>query len=467
MKTIAIIGGGITGLATAYYLQKQIDERKLAATIVLIEANEQLGGKIATYPVDPFIMETGADSIVARKSNMAPLLEELGLQDEIVYNATGRSYIHVDGELKLIPEEAVFGIPLSLESLAGSTLVSAEGKVEALRDFYTPNTTFTKEDSIGHFLESFLGKELVEKQIAPVLSGVYSGELHGLTLASTLPYLLDYKNEYGSIIQGLAANRSKFKGKGDKKFYSFANGLSSLIDRMEERMPAVDIRKGTKAERIVKGEGTDYSIQLQSGEAIQADSIVLSTLHPVAQSLLQSPVLDQQFDQLRNSSLTSVYIAFDIDDNKLPLDGTGFIAAESSSLSCNACTWTSRKWAHTSNTSQLLVRLFYKSTKPIYKKLQDGTEQDWLQAALADVKDAMGIVAEPLHYVVTKWDHTMPNYHIQHHSVVRSLETKLAEQYPHVRLAGCSYYGVGIPDCVANGEQIATELADWVAKDGQ
>ncbi|EFM12365.1 protoporphyrinogen oxidase [Paenibacillus curdlanolyticus YK9] len=467
MKTIAIIGGGITGLSTAYYLQKQINERKLDATIVLIEASEQLGGKIATLPAGPFMMETGADSIVARKSNMTPLLDELGLQDEIVYNATGRSYIHVDGELKLIPEEAVFGIPLSLESLAGSTLLSAEGKVDALRDFYTPNTTFTKDDSIGDFLSFFLGKELVEKQISPVLSGVYSGELHELTLASTLPYLLDYKNEHGSIIQGLAANRAKFKGKGDKKFYSFANGLSALIDRMEERIPSVDIRKGTKAERIEKAEGSSYSIRLMNGETIQADSIVLGTLHPVAQSLLQSPMLDEEFDQMRNSSLTSVYIAFDIADDELPLDGTGFIAAENSSLICNACTWTSRKWTHTSKTSQLLVRLFYKSTKPAFEKLRNGSEQELLKTALSDVKAAMGIVAEPLHYVVTKWDDTMPNYHIRHHAIVRALETKMAEQFPRIRLAGCSYYGVGIPDCVANGEQIAVDLAEWLAGESE
>ncbi|MGU5098889.1 hypothetical protein MAY08_31190, partial [Escherichia coli] len=129
-----------------------------------------------------------------------------------------RSFIYIDDELKLIPEDTVFGIPLSLESLAKSDLISSEGKVEALKDFYTKNESFTKNDSVGSFLESFLGKELVEKQISPVLSGVYSGKLSDLTIASTLPYLLDYKNKYGSIIQGLSENRQIFKGTGDKKF---------------------------------------------------------------------------------------------------------------------------------------------------------------------------------------------------------------------------------------------------------
>lgn len=216
-----MIGGGITGLSTAYYLQKSIEHNKLDVKIILVEASDRLGGKIRTLKQEDFIMESGADSIVTRKTNVAPLIEELGIQHEVVYNATGISFIYTEGKLKQIPKDAVFGIPLSMESLATTELISAEGKVEALKDFYTPNNKFTKNDSVGDFLEAFLGKELVEKQISPVLSGVYSGKLSELTIASTLPYLIDYKNEYGSIIQGLSANKAKFQGNGDKKFMSF------------------------------------------------------------------------------------------------------------------------------------------------------------------------------------------------------------------------------------------------------
>src|SRR5690606_39014352 len=103
-------------------------------------------------------------------------------------------------------------------------------------DLNTKNDHFTRDSSIGEFLEAFLGKELVEKQIAPVLSGVYSGKLHDLTLASTLPYLVDYKNEYGSIIKGLEANKPKFQGAANKKFLSFDEGMAVLIDRLEETL---------------------------------------------------------------------------------------------------------------------------------------------------------------------------------------------------------------------------------------
>jgi protoporphyrinogen/coproporphyrinogen III oxidase len=469
VKKIVIVGGGITGLSTAYYLNKQLKQAGTAARIILVEASDKLGGKIRTVHRDGYIMESGADSVVARKTNMAPLLEELGLQDEIVYNETGKSYIFADGELKLIPQDAIFGIPMSIESLATSTLVSAEGKVEALKDLYTSNERFTKQDSIGHFLEAFLGKELVQKQIAPVLSGVYSGDLYELTIASTLPYLLDYKNEYGSIIQGLAANRAKFQSGGDKKFYSFKGGLSTIIDRMEERLASeIEFRKGTKVTRIDKlseSAGSRlYRITLGDSETIDANYVVLSTLSEAAQSLLRDGELDKSFDQLRNNSLISIYIAFDVSDDQLPKDGTGFITADNSELRCDACTWTSRKWAHTSVSSQLLMRLFYKSSGSVYASMVNQPEEELLQLACQDVLRATGIDAEPLHWTVTKWDNTMPNYHILHPQLVGALEEGMEQLYPGILLAGCSYYGVGIPDCVANGEQTAARIAERIAQ---
>jgi protoporphyrinogen/coproporphyrinogen III oxidase len=220
MKTVLIIGGGVTGLSAMHELHKWKKENQSNLRLILVEASPELGGKIRTVKEDGFVMEAGADSIVARKAIGMSFIEELGLEDEVVYNDVGRSFIYSCGELKPIPTDSVFGIPASVESLAKSTLVSAEGKVEALKDFYTTNSKFTKNDSIGTFLEYFFGKELVEKQIAPVLSGVYSGELSELTIASTLPYLIDYKEEHGSIIKGLEANKKKFLGGGEKKFFS-------------------------------------------------------------------------------------------------------------------------------------------------------------------------------------------------------------------------------------------------------
>lgn len=457
MKTVLIIGGGITGLSAMNELHRWKKENQSDIRLILAEASVELGGKIRTVKDSGFVMEAGADSIVARKANMMSFIEELGLESEVVYNATGRSFIYTSSELKPIPTDSVFGIPASVESLAKSTLVSAEGKVEALKDFYTKNESFTKNDSIGAFLEHYFGKELVEKQIGPVLSGVYSGKLSDLTIGSTLPYLLDYKEEYGSIIKGFEANKKKFQGSGEKKFLSFRSGLEALIDAFVGVLDDVEIKKNMKASRIEKIDNR-YKVSFINHEFIEADYVVLSIPYKAAEELFQDQEIEKVFAQFKNSSLISVYVGFDVPDSLLPAEGTGFITENLDELSCNACTWTSRKWEHTSETRNLLVRLFYKSSHPSFVALQEMNEEELLEVALTDINKSLGITAEPVASEVTMWSENMPNYQITHSKSVEALENLLSETYSGIMIAGCSYYGVGIPDCIENGEMTAKKI---------
>ncbi|HWO78742.1 MAG TPA: protoporphyrinogen oxidase [Bacillus sp. (in: firmicutes)] len=457
MKTVLIVGGGITGLSALYELHKWKKANQSDVHLILAEASDKLGGKIRTARKPGFIIEEGADSIVARKENVMPFIQELGIEEEVVYNATGRSYLYTEGELKPIPADAVFGIPTSIESLAKTTLVSAEGKVEALKDFYTKNESFTMHDSIGDFLEYFLGKEFVEKQIAPVLSGVYSGKLSDLTIGSTLPYILEYKDRYGSIIKGLEANKEKYLSKNEKKFLSFKNGLETLIQAIEDHLEEADILKNKKASQIRKADNR-YQVIFTDGESIEADQVVLSVPHHAAEILLNQANLEHEFAQLKTSSLISVYLGYDVPDQQLPMEGTGFIAPNSEELACNACTWTSRKWKHTTRQGNLLVRLFYKSSHPSFPDIKDLHEEELLRVARADIQKSLGITAEPVTSVVTSWSDNMPTYRITHPKTVEALERKLAQAYPGVLLAGCSYYGVGIPDCIENGKETAEKI---------
>lgn len=463
LKRIVVIGGGITGLSTMHYLQKLKKEKSLDIELVLVEANEYLGGKIHTVLENDFIMEVGADSIVARNESIIQLIEELQLEDEKVYNSTGISYIYTNNELHAIPADSVFGIPASIESLNSSTLVSELGKKEALKDLEIPNETFTKESSVGSFLEYFLGKELVEKQVVPVLSGVYSGDLNKLSIASTLPYLIDYKNKYGSIMKGLEENKAQFQASANKKFISFQNGLSTLIDRLEEVLSQSTIIKGVATKKVEKKDDY-YSILLTNGETIEADSVVLATPHNVAQVILQDEELDTDFNKLKNSSLISVYLGFDIPDEQLPAEGTGFIVSENSDVRCNACTWTSRKWTHTSKNNQLLVRMFYKSSNPAFESMKNMSEDELVEVALQDIEMSLKLTGKPEVIEVTKWNEQMPNYHLAHGDAIQSLTAKMANDMPNILLAGCSYYGVGIAACIKNGRETAEKIINSIVQ---
>ncbi|MFT9820513.1 protoporphyrinogen oxidase [Lysinibacillus sp. NPDC056185] len=459
MKTVVVLGGGITGLCTMHYLQRQVQEKNLDVKLVLVEKNTYLGGKLHSAYEQGFIMETGADSIVARHKGVMELVEELNFEQNLVYNETGISYIYTNNELHAIPADSTFGIPMSLQSLEESTLVSEEGKKEALKDLTMPNERFTKESSIGEFLTYYLGEELVQNQIAPVLAGVYSGDLNQLSIASTLPYLIDYKNDYGSIIKGFDANRKQFVKASNKKFISFKNGLSSLIDRLEETLTDVEIIKGIATTSVKKQENL-YSVTLANGKMIEANHVVLALPNEAVQSLLQDESLNGYFEQFNTASAITIYLGFDVPDNRLPADGTGYIVSHNSDVICNAATWTSRKWKHTSAEGKLLVRLFYKSINPKYERLRMMTDEELAAVALEDVRKSLGIEEKPTVVDVTKWIDQMPKYDLAHREALQGLLQELEKNYPNLSIAGCSYFGVGIGACIQNGKKIGEELVE-------
>ncbi|KGR76022.1 protoporphyrinogen oxidase [Ureibacillus manganicus] len=457
MKTVAVIGGGITGVSTMYYLNKILKENNVDARLVLVEKNPYLGGKMHTVYDQGYIMETGADSMVARYPGILELVRELNFESELVYNETGISYIHTNNELHAIPAGSTFGIPMSEESLMASTLISDEGKRRVLQDAEIPNTQFTKESSIGEFLEYFLGEEIVQKQIAPVLAGVYSGNLYELSLRSTLPYLVDYKNDYGSIMKGFQANRDKFERDANKKFISFKRGLSSFINRIEEAIPEAEIFKNFETKNINKTVD-GYEVTFSDGEKLQADVVVLALPNQAVRSLLSDEALDHYLREFTNASAITMYLGFDLPDSILPADGTGFIVSHNSDLICNASTWTSRKWKHTSVDGNLLVRLFYKSSNPRYEDLVKMTNEDLTKVALQDIKLSLNIDEKPQVVHVRKWIDQMPKYDLAHNVALQDVLNQLDSKYPNLLIAGCSYFGVGIGACIDNGKETAKKV---------
>lgn len=456
MKTVVVVGGGIAGLCTMHYLNRQMTEQGVNARLVLAEKNPYLGGKIYSEHEGGYIMETGADSIVARHPGVLDLIRELDFESELVYNETGISYIHTNNELHAIPAGSTFGIPMSMESLMASTLISEQGKQRVLQDIDLPNTKFTKESSIGEFLEYFLGEEIVHKQIAPVLAGVYSGDLYQLSLASTLPYLVDYKNIYGSIMNGFEAHREQFDKAANKKFISFRNGLSALIDRLEQSLPNVEFMKDAETYSVTRA-GDQYEVVINN-ETIISDVVVLAVPNETVREVLVDTDLDESLEKFTTASALTMYLGFDVPDSVLPADGTGFIVSHNSDLVCNASTWTSRKWQHTSAQGNLLVRLFYKNINPRYEELAAMTDEELTAVAREDIRLSLGISDAPTVVKVTKWINKMPRYDLAHNEALSIVVEDLQDRYPNLLLAGCSYFGVGIGACIQNGKNTADQI---------
>ena len=279
-RQVVIIGGGMTGLSTAYYLQKQAREQQLPLEIKLVEASPRLGGKMQTYVKDGYVIERGPDSIIERKQSAARLAKEVGMADKLLNNATGKSYILVKNRLHSMPGGAIMGIPTEIGPFVTTGLFSIAGKMRAAADFILPKSAPVGDQSLGHFFRRRLGDEVVENLIEPLLSGIYAGDLDNMSLMSTFPQFYEAEQKHRSLVIGMkkmAPPRSKTPQTNKKKgaFIAFREGLQSFISAIEDKLEPGSVMKGCRVNKINKKDN-GYDICLQDGEVLNADSIVMA-----------------------------------------------------------------------------------------------------------------------------------------------------------------------------------------------
>ncbi|MFC7391698.1 protoporphyrinogen oxidase [Scopulibacillus cellulosilyticus] len=445
-KRVVVAGGGLTGLSAAYYLQKQAE----ALEITLVEASDKFGGKIQTVHQDGFVIERGPDSFLKRKKEALELVEELGLEHEVVSNHTGKSYILKDGELHPIPEGSVMGVPTSIKSLMETKLLSEEGKARALNDLILPKMPAFDDTSVGEFFKYHLGEEMVDHIISPLLSGIYAGNIYKLSLQATQPQFIKVEKESRSLIAGLRAPENTNEG----KFATLKSGLSHLVDKLAESLNQCSLMTGTKITGIDKQE-QHYSLQLSSGQQLLADAVIFTIPHDMTAGLLQAPYLkNKQADP--NTSVATVAMAFDEEDVKMDKNGTGFVVSRREPVSITASTWTHMKWPHTTPKGKALVRCYL--GKAGDDDIIHRSDDELTQVALENLSTVVNIKKQPHFSVVSRWEQAMPQYPVGHKQWLKDVRGRLQEDYPNVYLAGASYEGVGLPDCIRQGKDAAKHI---------
>src|SRR5699024_4335112 len=231
-KNIIIIGGGITGLTAAYYLQKDIAESDLPFDVKLLEASNRLGGKINTKRMNGFIIERGPDSFLARKQPAVKLANDLGLSDQLIRNRTGQAYIFARGALHEIPQGSHMGIPTQIRPFLESALLSTRGKLRAGLDYILPRGKEVGDQSLGKFMRRGLCDEAVDNSSQPLLSGIYCGDLDQMSLISTFYHCLElglrYRNLIKAVQQTMRQQKTASQSKRGKVF-SFKNGLDTIV----------------------------------------------------------------------------------------------------------------------------------------------------------------------------------------------------------------------------------------------
>lgn len=464
-QKVVIIGGGITGLTTAYYLQKEAQEKNLPIEIKLIDSSRRLGGKMQTVIRDGFTIERGPDSFMERKTSIIRLAKEVGMFEQLVPNSAGKSYVLINEKLHPMPGGSIMGIPTEICPFITTGLFSVPAKIRAAADFILPRSESGKDQSLGKFFRRRLGDEVVENLIEPLLSGIYAGDIDQLSLMSTFPQFYEVEQKYRSLIIGMKKSTPSKSKKPEEKvktkggFLTFKSGLQSFAEAVEAKLEPNSILKGHRVDKVKKI-AKKYEIYLNNGETLTADCVVAATPHKVTQAMFSQYSFFDTLKYVPSTSVATVALAFPVEAIKRDIDGTGFVVSRNGDYSITACTWTHKKWAHSTPKGKVLLRCYVGRAGD--ETIVDLSDDRIIKIVLDDLKKTMDITMDPDFTIVSRWNNSMPQYTVGHKQRLETIHEHIKTELPGVFLAGSSYGGVGVPDCIDQGEVAVKKVLEYL-----
>jgi oxygen-dependent protoporphyrinogen oxidase len=442
--------------------------------VTVVDGSSRFGGNLRSESAGGFLFDTGPDSWVATKPHATELARGLGLGPSLIETnpATRRFYIAWQGRLHPVPEGLVLGVPTRLAPLAFSRLFSLSGKLRMACEPWVPARRFAGDDdeSIGAFVRRRLGREAAERLAAPLLGGISSGDADELSIRAAFPQLVAMEREHGSLVKGMrAAARARTPAGGSAAegkvqppsgFLSLAGGTGQLVDALVAHLQAagVVLRSGAPVRSMGRA-GTRWSLDLDGGEHIDADRVLLGIAPALAAPLLRSFDAEaaRELASIESGSSTIVFLGYRRADVVHPLDGVGFVVPRRPGSRLMAGTWVTSKWQGRAPEGHVLVRAFLGGSG-----VREVTEGDDAATTLAraELKALMGIDAAPTIARVYRFDRASPLMRVGHLALVARVRARLAAACPGLQVAGGGYEGVGIPDCIRQGQQAAQGLIE-------
>ena len=474
MKKIIIVGGGITGLATAHRIIELSKATADEFDVTVLEASSRLGGTIQTEHRDGFVLEHGPDSFISEKPEALELVKRLGLESQLIETNKEhrRSFIVRNGRLRPVPEGFQLLGPSRLWPFVTSDIFSWIGKVRMALDLLLPrgNTNQDIDESLAQFVRRRLGREALERMAQPMVAGIYTADPERLSLRATMPRFLEMERTDRSVILGMlkrAGTQSRAETNGTSGaryslFLSFERGMQTLVDELSLRLPRASVQLNAKVTSLQLDRTSEgWLVNTESGVSISADAVCLALPTYVAAQLLQETdsKLSEELESISYASTATVNLAYKLEDITHPLDGFGFVVPFIEKRSLIACTFSSIKFPGRAPNGFVLLRAFVGGAlQPDMFALD---EVQMLQRVQADLLELLGIEKAPLFSEVTRWPRSMPQYEIGHLDRVQRIDNHLS-RLPTLKLAGNAYRGAGIPDCIRSGEQAAEALASYL-----
>jgi oxygen-dependent protoporphyrinogen oxidase len=451
---VAIIGGGISGLSTAYYLAKA------GISSTLLEPRPRLGGVIQSEHVDGCVVEAGPDSFISMKPAAMELIRELGMADDVIGSNDHLrvTYVWKGGRLVPLPDGLQLMVPTRLIPLLTTRLLSWPTKIRMGMELFHPPGRHPEDQSVADFVTSHYGAEAVDYLAEPLLSGIYGGSPSTLSISSVLPRFVELEAKYGSLTRGVLAElkRNKSQAKKLPLFRTLKSGLAQLVDALTARIEGhTDVvrQRAVSVDRT----GGGFRVQLENGSLECAQLVLACEAHnaaPLTQRL--DGRLSGLLAGIPYSSSMTVALGFPDTAFPKPLEGFGFLVPKRERRRLVACTWVGTKFSHRVAPGTTLLRCFLGG-------MDDGgvlSEPD--DAITATVLDELhrivGFSAQPAFSRIYRWPKSMAQYTVGHPQRLAEIEVRTAA-IPGFHLAGNAYTGIGIPDCIRMGKQAAEAIA--------
>ncbi len=451
MPRVVVVGGGISGLSTAYYL------RQAGITATLIERRPRLGGVIETERVEGCVIETGPDSYITQKPAALALIREVGLGDDVIGSNDHLrvTYVLKNGQLVPLPDGLMLMIPTKIAPLLATRLLGWPTKIRMGLEWFRRPGANGEDRSVADFVADHYGREAVDYLAEPLLAGVYGGDPIRLSVSSVLPRFVELEKKYGSLTRGVLRARRKAaqQARGMPLFQTLKGGLGQLTDVVAARAQA-DVIRGVA--ETVEHAGSGYRVRV-NGEWMDADHVVLACQAYEAGEVIEA--LDGELAELLNgvqySSSITVSIGYEKRTLGHPLKGFGFLVPKRERRTMMACTWVGNKFSYRVPDHLAVLRCFAGGEDGVPLAESD---EAIVAAMRDDLRQIMGVTAEPLFARVARWPRSMAQYTVGHAARIARVNARVA-RLPGVYLAGNAYTGIGVPDCVRMGKAAAEAIA--------
>jgi len=499
-RRIAVIGGGISGLAAAHRLV----ELQPGCRLVLFEAASRLGGVLETIHEQGFQVEQSADNFITTVPWGVGLCKRIGMDDELIQTNPEhrKTFVVRSGRLCHLPDGFLMMAPTRLWPLAVTPILSPLGKFRAALEYFIRPRITDEDESMAAFVRRRLGREVFERLVEPLVSAVYAADMEKLSVEATLVQFREMELEHGSLIRAMrhrmknrpkaATNLRSVHGDTGARYSMFVtprHGLSSMVERIASCLPRDAVRLGARVERIerradgrwgvfVMGQGGRESFSMSAEQSSDwrnplsptwkttpdpfrgaevFDALILATPSYEAARLLRplDAELADKLAAIEHSGTAIVSVGYDRRQIAHPLDGMGVVIPAIENSPMLACSFSSQKYPHRAPEGKVLLRVFAGGAKrPELAEMEDGR---LLPLVLGELGRLLGIRGEPCYTTIAHWPRTMPQYHVGHKKLVEEVRARV-RGLPHIAFAGNAYQGVGIPHCIHSGQQAAEEI---------